>query len=214
MVNIHLELFYLKNYFLSKGLDDQSADALVSDAEADIGEALRERLDNALDKAVSLGIQKDSSEFINDLVKIDDQFLISTSSGSTDFSDPPFPMLDRLLSNNAKPMKDGSGVYKVIPVGAPSKNPKKNIHTNIFDAQKALMAERHQKSSQDYNSIAPKNSKTNFRTATSKQNRDTQWVLPAKEKDFNQELNDINAELSESRDDIVLGIIKNYMEKY
>jgi hypothetical protein len=139
--------------------------------------------------------------------------MIDTSSGGTDFSDPPFPMLDRLLSGNVKTMKDGGGVYKVIPVGSPSPMEKPKIYTNIFDAQKAMMAQRHEQASEVARS-APRGSKAEFRTATSKQNRSTQWVLPAKEKNFEQDLSNINEMLLRERDYIILDIINSYMERY
>jgi hypothetical protein len=123
-------------------------------------------------------------------------------------------MLDRLLANGAKPMSDGSGVYKIIPVGAPSKRPQKPIHTNIFDAQKAINAERYQQSLSQYKKIAPKGSKVEFRTATSKQSRNTQWVLPAKEKDFTADLQEINSTLQESHDDVIRSIIQSYKESF
>ena len=214
MVNVNLELFYLRNYLLSKGISDEDVEDIVKSAEMEIGIALKNKLNEAIDTAIERGVEKDSSDFINDLVARDDSFLIETSSGGTDYSEPPFHMLDRLLTGAVKPMKDGSGVYRVIPVGAPSLTKKSNIYTNIFDAQKAISAERYQKSLQDYNNVRPKDSKIKFRTATSKQDRNTQWVIPSKEKDFTEELNEINANLSESRDSIILDIIKEYTERY
>jgi hypothetical protein len=140
--------------------------------------------------------------------------MLDTASGITDFTEPPFPMLDRLLAKGAKPMKDGSGVYKVIPVGKPSEKPKPPIYTNIFDAQKAISAERYEAAIAQYNKIAPKNSKVNFKTATSKQNRATQWVLPEKPKDFTEDLAEINNMLGREHDDIIMSIIRSYEEGF
>jgi hypothetical protein len=213
MVNLFLELEKLRSTLRAKGIEDDFIDDIVSKAEVEISLALRERLDDAMDVAVQSGVQKESADFINELRPREDAFILETESGITDFSDPPLPMLDRLLAKGAKPMKDGSGVYKIIPVGG-NNNKKPPIHTNIFDAQKAVSAERYENAVSQYQKVAPKGSKVNFRTATSKQNRSTQWVLPAKEKDFTEDLAQINNLLTESYDDVIRGIIKNYEEGF
>lgn len=214
MVNVFLELERLKASLRSRGLEQDHVETIASKANEEISLALRDRLDNAMDLAIQSGVQKDSAEFINELRPRPDAFMLETSSGMTDFTEPPFPMLDKLLSKGAKPMKDGSGVYKVIPVGKPSDKPRPPIHTNIFDAQKAISAERYEAATTQYNKIAPKNSKVNFRTATSKQNRATQWVLPEKPKDFTEDLAEINNLLGQEYDDLVLGIIRSYEEGF
>lgn len=214
MVNVFLELERLKATLRSKGIEEQFVDDIVSKANTEISLALRERLDAAMDLAVQSGVQKDSADFINDLRPRPDAFTIDTQSGITDFSEPPYPMLDKLLAKGAKPMKDGSGVYKIIPVGAPAKDKKPAIHTNIFDAQKAISAERYESALAQYNRVTPKGSKVNFRTATSKQSRQTQWVMPEKKKDFTEDLAEINNLLSADYDSVVLNIIRSYEEGF
>lgn len=214
MISIDLELDALRAHLSSREVDPQQIEDILIEARQEIMDSLGERLNTSLESAVQAGVEKDSAEFINDLRPRPDAFIIDTESGVTDFSDPPFPMLDRLLSGNVKTMKDGSGVYKVIPVGTPSRSTKPPIHTNIFDAQKAIMAERHSEASRQYSNIAPKGTKAQFRTATSKQNRDTQWVLPAKEKNFAEDLSQINDSLHEDYDDLILNVIHSYMGKY
>lgn len=214
MVNVFLEIEKLKTSLRAQGYDEDTVDAIAEKAEVEISMALREQLDSAMDVAIQSGVDKDSADFINELRPRPDAFILETQSGITDFSDPPYPMLDALLSRGAKPMKDGSGVYKVIPVGSPSKQPKAPIHANIFDTQKAISAERYANALAQYNKIKPKDSKVNFRTVTSKQSRDTQWVQPEKKKDFTEDLISINNMLGESHDDIIRGIIKSYEENF
>lgn len=214
MINVFLELQKLKSTLERKGLEDEAVNAIVVKAETEIAYALREKMDGALDLAVQSGVQKDSADFINELRPRYDAFVLDTESGITDFSDPPMPMLDKLLSSGAKPIKDGSGVYKVVPVGSPSKQPKTPIASNIFDAQKSISAERYSAAVAQYNRVAPKNSKVNFRTATSKQNRNEQWVLPAKEKDFTEDLAEINSMLGTDHDAVVMSIIRSYEEGF
>lgn len=214
MVNVFLEIERLKSTLRSQGTEEDHVEIIAAKAEAEISMALRERLDNAMDLAIQSGVQKDSAEFINQLRPRPDAFMLDTVSGMTDFTEPPMPMLDKLLARGAKPMKDGSGVYKVIPVGKSSDRGNKPIHTNIFDAQKAIATERYETAISQYNKVAPKNSKVNFRTATSKQNRATQWVMPEKPKDFTADLAEINDMLGREYDDLVLSIIRSYEEGF
>ena len=214
MVNIFLEIERLKTTLRSQGIESDNVEVIAAKAHDEIAYAIRDRLDAAMDLAVQSGVQKESAEFINELRPRPDAFMLETSSGNTDFSDPPLPMLDRLLSKGAKPMKDGSGVYKVVPVGKPSEKSMTPIHSNIFDAQKAIAAERYETAVAEYNKIAPKNSKVNFRTATSKQNRATQWVLPEKPKDFTEDLAEINNMLLQDHDNLILSIIRSYEEGF
>ena len=212
MINLFLELERLKSALRSRGLDEDTIESIVSKVDTEISLALKDKMDEAMDLAIQSGVQKDSANFINELRPRQDAFILDTESGITDFSDPPYPMLDRLLAGGTKPLKDGSGVYKVIPVGAPSSKPKKPIYNNIFDTQKAISAERYVNAVSQYNKIAPRDSKVKYRTVTSKQNRNTQWVLPAKEKDFTEEIQSINTMLTEAHDEIVLRIIRSYIE--
>lgn len=214
MINIFLEIERLRASLRTRGLDEDTINSIVAKAETEINLALKEKMDSAMDSAIQAGVEKDSANFINELRPRPDAFQLDTESGITDFSEPPYPMLDKLLATGAKPMKDGSGVYKTIPVGAPSKQPKKPIQNNIFDAQKAIAAERYATAAAQYNKVIPKGSKVQFRTATSKQNRETQWVLPEKQKDFTQELQEINDGLQQSHDEIVAGIIRSFEENF
>lgn len=214
MINIHLELERLKASLRARGLEEETVEILAQKAEVDIMAALQDQMDSAIDLGVQSGVQKDSADFINELRPRPGAFILETESGNTDFSEPPYPMLDKLLAKGAKPLKDGSGVYKIIPVGKPGNQEKRPIHTNIFDAQKAISAERYETAVAQYNRVAPKESKVNFRTVTSKQNRATQWVLPAKEKDFTEDLKEINNMLENNHDDIVMNIIRDYEENF
>ena len=65
-----------------------------------------------------------------------------------------------------------------------------------------------------YNKIKPGASKANFRTATSKQSRNINWVIPAKEKDFTQDLSDINKGLEEESIELIERVIKSYTDGF
>lgn len=214
MVNIFLEIDRLKTALRARGIEEDHVDIIAQKAHDEIILAVRGRLDDAMDLAVQSGVQKDSAAFINALQPRPDAFMLDTDSGITDFTEPPMPMLDKLLARGAKPMKDGSGVYKVIPVGKSNSQQKPSIHANIFDAQKAISAERYESAVAQYNKVKPSGSKVEFRTATSKQNRATQWVMPEKPKDFTEDLAEINNMLGQEYDNVVLGIIRSYEEGF
>jgi hypothetical protein len=209
MLNIVFELEKLRFTLERKGLDHSTIDIIVKKVNNEINQVFDRHAQDAMQKAVELGVERESADFINEL-KIDgDSMMLTTQSGNTDFSEPPFPMLPALL-RNAKPMKDGSGVYKIIPVGKPGNKPK--ISTNIYDAVKQINAQRAEEARKQYSAVAPAQSK--FRTASSKQDQNTKWVKPAKDKDFYSEMNNINIDLERTMEEAVRDIIRGYEEGF
>jgi hypothetical protein len=216
VINPKFELDRLLETLRARGVSHITAARAVAEAEREINEILQERADEIMQQAIKYGVEKESPEFINELVlrPNDGMFTLETDSSRTDFSEPPFPMLPRLLAN-AKPMKDGSGVYKIVPVG--KKGLKKPI-TSIVDAHKAVAAQRKADAAERYANVTKKVSenggKVSFRTATSKQDASTQWVLPATDKDFTEELQSLNEEFKTSAEESILGIIREYEDRY
>jgi hypothetical protein len=214
MANIFLELEKLRAILKNKGLDARAVETIVSKATREIYEAFEENGDSAMQLAIELGVEQRSPEFINELRLDSINLSVITDSGNTEFTDPPFPMLDKLLQN-AKPMKDGSGVYKIIPVGS-SGTERPKVSTNIYDAAKQINAERAENARRQYQSVSPKGSKgaVQFRTATSKQDATRQWVIPAKTKDFTEDMKTINQELSETMESKIRDILRSYEEGF
>lgn len=212
MVNKFFELDRLRSHLSARGIDSNTIEQIVSKADQEIEQAMASKMQEALQQAVTLGVQKNSVDFINDVRPSPGAYAIETASGNTDFSEPPFPMLPSLL-RNAKPMKDGSGVYKVIPIG--SKNTEKpSMARNIFDAQKAIMADRAETAKRQYNKVMPSGSPTQFRTVTSKQNASTSWVKPAKTVDFTDDLKEINISLEDDLLAAIEAVINDYKENF
>lgn len=211
MTNIFFELDKLRHILKNKGLDAKTVELIVNKAGREITEAFKEQGDSAMQLAIEAGVAQRSPEFINELHLDPENLRIITESGNTDFSDPPFPMLPKLLQN-AEPMKDGSGVYKVIPVGAPGKDRPK-VSTNIYDAMKKVQAERVEAARKQYQAIAPKGA-VQFRTATSKQDTTRQWVLPATQKDFTEQVSTLNKELEETMEAKIRDILRSYEEGF
>ena len=213
MSNVLFELDKLRVTLENKGLNSTTIEGIIRNARNEIRDAFIYQGEAAMELAIEKGVEKRSDDFINELRLNAVHMELTTDSGNMDFSTAPYPNLGNLL-RGAKPIKDGSGVYKVIPVGKPGNRPK--IASNIYDAQKQIMAERYEAAKVASKAISPKGSKGGqaFRTATSKQNANSKWVIPAQNKDFTDDVKDLNKELDKTMDDIIAGIIQSYTESF
>ena len=211
MVNKYFELDRLRSALQSRGLEASAINIIMLKAESEIDQASSSVMTAAMDEAVSRGVELESADFINQLKPNYGAFTLETESGNMDFSESPFPMLPRLLQG-ASPIKDGSGVYKVIPIGGKS-TPKPSIASNIFDAHKAISATRAEAARKQYNGMAPTGS-VQFRTASSKQDSSKDWVMPAKSKDFTDSMKSINDSVEQQMNDIILDVVRNYEEQF
>lgn len=213
MPNILFELDKLRVTLENKGLDSTAIEGIIRNARNEIRDAFIYQGDAAMELAIEKGVEKRSDDFINELRLNAVNMELTTDSGNMDFSTPPYPNLPNLL-RGAKPIKDGSGVYKIIPIGKPGNRP--SISSNIYDAQKQIMAERYEAANIASKAVKPKGSKGGqaFRTATSKQNANSQWVMPAQNKDFSEDVKNLNTELDKTMDDIISGIIQSYTESF
>jgi hypothetical protein len=210
MFNIFFEIDKLKATLRAKGLEESHVDAIAQNAYNEIELSLKDKLNEAMDQAIADGVEKRSYEFINDLQPNPGAFILETKTGQEDFSSPPKPNLYNLLTN-PKVSKDGT-LYKVIPVGKKSNRPP--IANNIFDAQKKIMAERHESAHQNYKKMSPAGSKVQFRTVTNKQDQNSQWMLPATDEDFSSTMHTINNDLQESYHSIIKQVIQSYEESF
>ena len=129
MIDPIVEVDRLKHSLRLAGLSTEEIDDIGTLASQEIDDAIFELTQNYLNHArdivASLGGQQLANELVS--IKRGAQFIITTESGVTDFSTPPFPMLPHLLKN-PKTANDGS-TYKIIPI---SPGPKQKT-TNIFD---------------------------------------------------------------------------------
>lgn len=213
MPNILFELDKLRVALENKGLDSTTIEGIVRNARNEIRDAFVYQGEAAMGLAVEKGVEKRSADFINELRLNAVNMELTTDSSNMDFSTPPYPNLANLLKG-AKPMKDGSGVYKIIPIKESGTRPK--VSSNIYDTHKQINAERYEVARERQRALTPKGSKgkTQYRTATSKQNANSQWVIPAQNKDFSEDVKDINNELNKTMDDIVASIIQSYVEGF
>ncbi len=230
MINPHSQLDQLKRTLLIKGLSEEEASRLVDIASDEISQALIDLAFDVMGSVQESGIASKSADFVADLMldisPID--ISIRTQSGRSDFSTPPFPMMERLLKN-AKTAKDGSR-YKVIPLKEKSVSP-----DGLLEAHQALNVVNNAKrealkdqalrghslptvsSGTTAAAAAFFNHKhsqtaavTKFKTVSSKQNPATQWVRPGKDLDFSKEIHDANSDIQHAARDIIDDIISRY----
>lgn len=116
MIDPNTEIERLRQRLRFKNLSEKVIDSICDDVSRDISLTTSDILASAMDEAVSAGADVGSEDFVNEVraARSGATFDIVTDSGRTDFSEPPFPMLPKLLKN-AKVAKDGS-LYKVIPI--------------------------------------------------------------------------------------------------
>ncbi len=209
MANYVFELYKLKASLTAKGIEESTAQQIVNKAEAEIHEAMRSQMVAAEEELVAIGTDMRSADFINELRPKPGAFEMETASGNTNFSTPPYPMLANLLKG-AKPIKDGSGVYKVIPIGGDG--PKPSIAMNIYDVHKAQLVQQQEKLKAK--STRGAGAKPSFKTVTSKQDASINWVYPAQPKDFNEDISRVNNGLKASLEELVQSIIREYEENF
>jgi len=237
MLDAEHELESLRNRLVVSGLSFYEADEICDSASDSIRTAVIDIIADALENAVSSDMSN-SHEFIQQIMSVRSGtlFKITTSSGKTDFSEPPFPMLPKLLTN-AKVAKDGSR-YKKIPMRkkiSESSLPK-TIESAILQINKQREALKEQKNERLRERRGPvkdpmasiadmqtgqakisesrfNNSEsvaTEFRIASDKQSASDKWVRPGKNADMTEELYRINAELQDRIDGAIRQIIASY----
>ena len=147
MLDARSEIDMLRQRLLMKNLSNNIVDAICDDASRDISNATSDILADAMNDAVNVGGDIESEELIDELraIRSGPSFEIITDSGRTDFSEPPFPMLPKLLKN-AKVAKDGS-LYKVIPMKQKTTNRNTAVTTeaaieNINNARRIAREQR------------------------------------------------------------------------
>lgn len=147
MLDARTEIERLRQRLRMKSLSESVIDSICDDVSREISMTTADILADAMNEAVNIGGDIGSVEFIDELraVRTGPSFEITTDSGRTDFSEPPFPMLPKLLKN-AKIAKDGS-LYKVIPIKNKTSNKKVSVTTeaayeNINNARRIAKEQR------------------------------------------------------------------------
>jgi hypothetical protein len=237
MIDAGHELDNLKSALIMSGLSEREALNICSMASSDIQGAVIDIVSDALQDVVSGSESVHSRDFVNEVMAIRDGnlFKITTTSGRSDFSEPPFPMLPKLLTN-AKVSKDGSR-YKKIPMreNLSNNNFNKTIESAILQINKQreqLKVEKENRRDNQRTLSDPMDSigqirasestgesktfntnksvATQFRTASDKQDPNTKWVRPAKQADMSDALDRVNNNIQDQIDRAISQIISNY----
>lgn len=230
MINSETELDRLRQTLLVKGLDEEVVFEIVQQAATEIHSALIDIAYDALVEVEQLAITSKSSKFATDIqLNISpNDISIDTASGRHDFSEPARQMLPSLLKS-PKIAKDGS-LYKRIPMKVKSISPGGLIEAHralneINAAKRAALKDQAARSGELPTTQVSagldmahfqgnrKNSQTTeikFKTASSKQSPDVNWVQPAKDLDFGLTLHNANSDIDSRVALTVADIISKY----
>jgi len=196
---------------------------------------------NALDEAVAYAESRSIDEFLSeiDLVESVDGFVITTLSGRTDFSVPYKEMLPHLIKNG-KMSSDGTK-YNTIPLrdkrsmnlGVSSfdvmrqqqkrvdlirdslrQRSSRNSYEISRDLRSVLAKSRDEHKSSVRSESVATSSEVKFRTASSRQDSKTQWVIPKQDKDMTQFLDELNARIASSINESIFAIVDSYRKEF
>jgi hypothetical protein len=238
MLDAGHELEMLKNKLMSRGFSYSEANGICEQASNSMRDAIVDIIADTLQDVVTESEDGTSHKFVQEAMAIRDGslFKISTSSGRTDFSEPSFPMLPRLLSN-AKVSKDGSR-YRRVPIR--KKISDSSLPKTVENAVKQINQQREQLKSEKtarlekrrggisdpvdsitqiktYVSDQPEkrfnnsqSSATEFRTASDKQDPNATWIYPAKKADMTEVLEKANIQLQDRIDRAISNILSEY----
>lgn len=142
MLDARTEIEALKHKLRLRDLSETVINDICDEVARDISATTADILADAMNEAVNAGGNAMSVDFIDELraTRSGSGFEITTDSGSTDFSEPPFPMLPKLLKN-AKIAKDGS-LYKVIPIKSKTSNSEGKIQVTTEAAMNNINSAR------------------------------------------------------------------------
>lgn len=244
MIDANSEIQRLRQTLRMRNLSETLIDSICDEAAREISSATSDLLANAMEEAIQLGGSMKATDFINEIkaTRNGSGYSITTDSGKTDFSEPAFPMLPRLLKN-AKVAKDGS-LYKVIPMKARSASSgitSRTTEAALMNVEQARIAAKAlndsnnsvaespsaykgmdtlsamQAVSKSRQKVMPQSNSgpiEGFRVASSKQDSSSKWVQPAKNRDMTSVLNNINANLHDNIDNTILDTIRRFEDTY
>jgi hypothetical protein len=232
MVNPEFEVNRLRQTLIVRGISQEDAQTVADLALQDINRTIGFLVEKAVEKAKVIAEDIADPEITSQIrgARIGGSYELITDSGKTDFTLPPFPMLPHLLKN-PKIAKDGS-LYKVIPMKKRTMS-QDSLHQDMNqsnrDAVDVRNTQRQEGKSKTLgiNMVGLTEAKrilgrkvssgnksqgtaTEFRTASSKQNPATSWVLPEKKMDIGPLLRDISDRLETDIQNAVLTIVSEY----
>jgi hypothetical protein len=222
------ELARLSRSLFDSGIEVNSVYSIMSEAESAINSAIDELVLQSLEEAIAYAEDSNVPEFAEDVMIVDRFGIKQLESRSGDFfySKSEIKNLNNLIKNG-KVSKDGSK-YKVIPVG------KKTIRSSFDDmkarqniqseTRAAMLSDSMNKrigsiSESMSNSIRDKirslkasaSKEADFKTASSKQDENSSWVIPARDADLNQYVNNLNQELEVAIESVIMSVVDSFI---
>ena len=244
MINPDAELNRLRWRLQDAGWDYREIDDIVDDASNDINELILDIVSNGVAEATDYAQDIGAEEFIEemDIEEAHGFFRIGTISGKLDYSTPKRQMLQDLLQGAEENPETGIK-SKVIPVGSSSKSKvpgdifsvMQERQARIDEARATLISNNLDKRSARANVMASRfrdilkqnlvskrrdqevrvpTKDIEFRTVSSEQDPETQWVYPAKELDLTGYIMDLNQRMADTMMDVVPRLIDAYVEEY
>jgi len=237
MIYPDLEIDRIRNTLYRYGLEARDVQTIVDSMSSEINETISSIISEAAAEAVMYAESAGITQFMDDIDIVPDgwMFFVRTKSGNTNYSTPRIANLPNLLKN-AKVSSDGSR-YRVIPI---KNKPNKNMTSSfsvMADQQKIAEDARRsignaagtrsaqasmiaQQIKQSVSGIIQSDKQsdagitTEFRTASDKQNPDTSWVIPEKDRDMTQFLDQLNDRVRDNMQTSVASIISQYEQEY
>ena len=242
MIDANSEISRLRQSLRFKNLPEAIIDSICDEAAIEISDITTDLLAGAMSEAVEAGQSTSFVEEIR-VTRNGSMFSITTQSGKTDFSEAPFPMLPKMLAN-AKVAKDGSLYKVIPLKQKTSAPGRTQIFSEqaLKDIENARRTAKSDRTNQNRGSSSPDAMKgmdtmaamqvisksrqktekvsnasvqhVDFKTVSSKQDANTQWVNPGKKEDMGPVLRSINANLHDAIDAAIMDVIRKHETEY
>lgn len=243
MINPDIEIANLRHFLNGRGWLPQEIEDILDLASRDMNEIILDVVSNAVAEATEYAEELGATDFIEDLdvVEIGGGWMITTHSGRTDFSVPERKMLPDLIKDG-KVSKDGDR-YKVIPVGSKKEisQPKdlfstmrqqqveqREARASLLDKSTDHRSARAQQMASHFRTMVDRRlsdqhvgrkitvptGNVEFKTASEKQDVNTQWVAPAIERDMTGFLMDMNKRIDDTIDSSIRFIAESYEKEF
>ena len=239
-MSAHLHISRLRSELSLNGLSSLESQYICDEAEDRINEAVLSIVSNAVNSAIDYAVNIGANDFVEDVQIVPDSnglYQISTHSGMLDYSKPEQQMLSKLLSN-ADTSADGHR-YKVIPI--PQKDTRveqsmfsmlqnrqdsidnsraalreqaKNRKTDIGSALKESIAQQAAAVRATREAAKTKTGPVEFRTASDRQDPLKAWVIPEKEADMTDYIQDANKSIIDQSNQAISEIMDSYYSSY
>lgn len=226
MINLEIKLFQLQKHLRDYGIEDSDVHTLVQEAKDIIYESIDELTQAAMQDAVLYAEEQGVYEFAQELT-VDQNGLyrtLSSKRGTFRFNYPERQNLNNLLKNGE--IADDGSKYKIIPVG-------KKSFSSSFDqmkAQSAIQSEARaamigknmsKRASQLSEALQAKirdrvqnvaSRSPEFKTASSKQDPQKSWVIPERDVDLTEYMENLNSQLQAEITNTIDNTIDYYMD--